>query len=81
MEQKFDDFSMQEAMRLAKSETGKELIALFRQQNADALQSILNSTASGDMEQARRSITAFMASPEAKRLLEQLEAQNGRNGR
>ena len=82
MEKKIDDFSMQEAMRLANSKAGKELLALLQQQHGNTFQSVMDSAKSGDLEQAKRSLAAFMADPKTKALLKQMqEGQNGRNGR
>lgn len=82
MQKKIDDFSMQEAMRLANTEAGKQLIALFQQQHGAAFQNVMDSAKAGDMEQAKRSLASFMADPKTKALLRQMqEGQNGRNGR
>lgn len=82
MQKKTDDFSMQEAMRLANSDLGKQLIALFQEQHGAQYQNVMNSARTGDLEQAKRSLAAFMDDPKTKALLKQLqEGQNGRNGR
>lgn len=82
MQKKLDEFSMQEAMRLAQSDAGKQLIALFQQKNGAAVQDLMQGAANGDMEEAKKSIEAFMQTPQAKALVRQLqEAHHGRNGR
>ena len=82
MQKKFDDFSMQEAMRLANSDVGKQLIALFQEQHGAQYQTVMNSAKTGDLEEAKRSLADFMSDPKTQALLRQLqEGQNGRNGR
>lgn len=79
MQKKFDDFSVQEAMRLANTDAGRQLTALFQQQQGGAFP---NTGTDADIEQIKRSLAAFMKDPKAKALLRQLqEEQNGRNGR
>lgn len=82
MEQKFEGFDMQEAMRLANSDAGKQLMTMLKNQQNSTMQSVMDSVKNGDMEQAKRSLSAFMADPKTKALLEKLqEESNERNGR
>ncbi len=82
MEKKMDGFDMQEAMRLANSDIGKQLITMLKNQQNNPMQTVMDSVKNGDMEGAKRSLSAFMEDPKTKALLKQLqEEQYGRNGR
>ena len=72
MRKNSNDFSMQEAMRLAQSETGQQLIAALRAQNTDAVSQAMEQAAAGDMEKAKQSMSSLLASPQIQALLEQL---------
>ena len=73
MAQKFDNFSIEDAKRLAQTETGQKLVALLQSQNKQQLQTAMNQASSGDYEQLKKTLGTFMASPEAQALLRQLE--------
>ena len=82
MEKKIDDFSMREAMRLANTDAGKALMRMLQQQHGDTLQSVMDSAKAGDMDQAKRSLAAFLEDPNTKALLQKMqEEKHGRNGR
>lgn len=72
MRKNSNDFSMQEAMRLAQSETGQQLMAALRAQNTDAVSQAMEQAAAGDLEKARQSMSSLLASPQIQALLEQL---------
>ncbi len=72
MRKNSNDFSMQEAMRLAQSEAGQQLMAALRAQNTDAVSQAMEQAAAGDLEKARQSMTSLLASPQIQALLEQL---------
>ena len=77
MEKKFDEFSMREAQRLAKTDAGKQLMALFQQQHGHKIPG-----KDTDMEELKRSLATFMRDPKAQALLQQIqEESHGRNGR
>ena len=65
-------FSIQEAMRLANSPEGKQLIALLRQQNGSDLQNAMNRASAGDYAQAKKMIESMLSDPDAQKLLKQL---------
>ena len=73
MAQKFDNFSIEDAKRLAQTETGQKLVSLLQSQNKQQLQTAMNQASSGDYEQLKKTLGTFMASPEAQALLRQLE--------
>ena len=72
MEKKFQDFSMDEVMRLAKSPAGKQLIAMLQQQNNGQLQQAMTQAKSGDYANASKTVNDMLSSPEAQKLLKEL---------
>ena len=78
MEKKYDGFSMQEAMHLAQSDAGQQLLQLLRSNHGDAARSALEKAQSGDIAQAKQALQAFLADPQAQELLRRLkEGQHG----
>ena len=66
------NFSVEDAMRLAQSNAGKQLIAMLQQADTGIVQSAMDHAAAGDYEKAKQALSSFLSSPEAKQLLEQL---------
>lgn len=66
------DKSIQEAMRLAKSPAGQQLLQMLQQNGGDELRQAIAKASAGDYAQAKQTITALLDTPEAKKLLEQL---------
>lgn len=66
------DFSIHDAMRLASSPAGKQLIALLQQQGGNEFRKAMASAASGDYSQAKLVIETLMADPQAQKLLKDL---------
>ena len=72
MHENSNNFSMQEAMRLASTPAGQQLLALLQKNNGPELQSAMNQAAAGNYEQAKRALSSLLSDPEARKLLEQL---------
>ena len=72
MEKKFQDFSKEDVMRLAKSPAGKQLIALLQQQNSGQLQQVMTQAKGGDYANASKTLNEMLSSPEAQKLLKEL---------
>jgi hypothetical protein len=72
MQKNSEDFSMQEALRLAQSPAGQRLLAMLRQQNQGQMETAIDQAKAGNMEDARRTIEAMMNTPELQQLLRQL---------
>lgn len=70
MKKKSEDFS--EAMRLARSEAGQELLAYLKNTDKDALQQAMNQAASGDYDAMKQTMQKLLTTPEAQRLLREL---------
>ena len=66
------NFYVEDAMRLAQSDAGKQLIAMLQNTNSDRVQAAMDHAAAGDYEKAKQTISSLLSSPEAKQLLEQL---------
>ena len=63
---------MQEAMKIAATPAGQELIRLLQQNGGDELREAMSKASAGDYTQAKQAINSLLRSPEAKKLLEQL---------
>lgn len=62
-----------ELLRLAKSPAGQQLLTYLRQSGGDDLQSAITKASSGDFAQAKHTLSNLLNSPEAHKLLKQLE--------
>ena len=69
----FPSMDMQQAMKLAQSDTAKQLYAMLQSSNGDQLQSAMEQAASGNMTQAKALLGQLMADPKARELLRQLQ--------
>ncbi len=72
MQKNSQDFSMQEAMRLAKSPAGQQLLAMLRSADSDALSQAMHQASAGDYAKASQTLSALISSPEAQALIKQL---------
>ena len=64
--------SIQEAMKLAQSPAGQQLIKLLQESGGSDLQSAMEKAAAGDYDQAKKAIQALMRNPEARKLMKQM---------
>lgn len=78
MQKNSEDFSVQEAMRLAKTPAGQQLIALLQQERSDKLQAIIQLAQQGNMQAAGNALQQVLSSPDAQKLVK--EMKEGRNG-
>ena len=72
MQKNSENFSIQEAMRLASTPAGQELIGLLRRGNREQLQQAAELASAGNYSQAQQLLSAFLKEPEIQRLLSQL---------
>ncbi len=77
MQKNSQNFSMQEALRLANSDAGQRLLALLKQNNGPNMQQAMQHAATGDYAKAREALSSALASDEVRRLLKELEGSNG----
>lgn len=75
MEKNNGNFSMEEIKRLAQSDAGKQLMAMLESGHSGASDAVRSSIRSGDMEQAKKALSAFLSDPKAQALLRQLEEE------
>lgn len=73
MEKNSQNFSMEEAMKMANSPAAQQLIAMLQQTNSQQLQKAMELASAGDMKSAGRIINGLLSgSEQAKRLAEEL---------
>ena len=73
MQKNFDDKSMQEALRMAQSDTGKALLRQLQKQNSAALDQAMAQAAAGNYDEVKKTVDKLLANPEVQALLEQLK--------
>ena len=72
MQKNSQDFSMQEALRLANSPAGQQLLALLREQDSTLLEQAATAATAGDYTKASRTLSSLLSSPEIQKLLREL---------
>ena len=72
MQKNSEDFSMQEALRLAKSPAGQQLLAMLRRKDNGQLQQAMDLATEGNYAQASQILGALLSSSEAQQLLNEL---------
>ena len=72
MQKNSQDFSMQEALRLAKSPAGQQLLAFLQQSNSQQLQQAADLAAAGNLDAASRTLSSLTNDPKIRELLKQL---------
>lgn len=61
-----------EAMRLANTDAGKQLLALLKSQQPGALETAMNQAQTGNYDAIKQTMSAALSSPEVQRLLKQM---------
>lgn len=72
MQKNSQDFSMQEALRLANSPAGQQLLALLRETDSVRLERAAAEVSSGDYTKASKTLGSLLSSPEIQKLLKEL---------
>lgn len=75
MQKNNGNFSKEDIQKLAQSDAGKQLMALLQSQHSATAEAVRSSARAGDMEQAKKALSALLNDPTAQRLLRQLEEQ------
>lgn len=70
-------FSIQDAMRFAKSDAGKQLFALLQQTRSQELSSAMEQASKGDIEKTKAAMKGLMEDPRVRQLLNQMGDKNG----
>ena len=73
--------SISDAMRLASSPAGLQLIRILQQKGDDRVVKAIEKVSAGDMTQLGIIISAIMENPEARSLLQKLGGNYGQYGR
>ena len=73
MQKNSPKFSMQDAMRLANSDAGQQLLALLKQSDGQQLEKARDSAATGDYSSAAQALSTLLEREDVRRLLKQLE--------
>ena len=69
---KSGSISMQDAMKLAKSDAGKKIFAALQNSHGQQIQDAMNHAQTGDIEQAKKALSAMLASEEVQSLIKSL---------
>ena len=72
MQKNSDNFSMQEAMRLANSDAGQKLLALLKQSDSNQLQQAMAQASAGNYENAQQVLRSLLENSEIQTLLKEL---------
>ncbi len=72
MQKKSQDFSMEDAQKLANSSAGKQLFSMLEQSNDPLLAQAQQQAAAGDKKALSRTIKEFLASDTGKAILKSL---------
>ncbi len=72
MDKNNDNFSIQDAYRLAQTEEAQALLQQLRASGGDALQDALNKAAAGDSAQAVKLLSSLLRDEQAQALLRRL---------
>lgn len=73
--------AIREAMRMAQSPAGQQLLQLLRSGNSEAMKTAMDRAAAGDYAAAKQALSGILSNPEAQKLLSQMGGTNGSNGR
>lgn len=73
--------AIREAMRMAQTPAGQQLIQMLRDCNSQELKTAMDRATAGDYAAAKQALSAILNNPEAQKLLSQMGGTNGSNGR
>ncbi|MBO5129383.1 MAG: hypothetical protein J6B95_03440 [Oscillospiraceae bacterium] len=72
MQENSNQFSISDAVRLASTPAGQQLLALLQQGSADSLKTAAEQASAGNYDEVKKLFSALMENPEARTLLQQL---------
>lgn len=72
MEKNLQNFSMEDALRLANSPAGQQLLALIRRSSGDRLSQAQQLASEGNSQDAAALLAPLLSDPEAQAILSQL---------
>lgn len=77
MHQQRNQFSMEDAIRLAGTPAGKQLVNLLKSSTDGNMDAARKAVEAGDLEQAKKSLSGLLQSPDIQKLLKELENSHG----
>ena len=72
-----NEHAIQEAMRIAKSSAGQQLLRMLQQGNQESLDRAMQLAAAGNYEQAKMILNKVLSDPQSKEILRKLELNHG----
>lgn len=63
---------IQEAMKLAQSDAGRQLYALLQQTQGQQLQSAMEQASAGNYDAVKKALSTMLSDPQAQKLLKQM---------
>lgn len=72
MQNNHRNFSPEDAMALAKTPAGQQLIEILQKSNKATIQDAMQQASAGNMEQVKQTLEPLLSSPEIQKLLRQL---------
>ena len=77
MQKNSQNFSMQEALRLANSDAGQRLLAILKESDSAQMHQAMDQVSAGNYEDAKKALSSLMQSPEVRALLKELGDSHG----
>ena len=77
MRKNSQDFSIQEAKRLAKTPEGQKLMTMLQQKDNEKLQKAMAEASAGNYKEAGSILQSLLSSPEAQQLIQKMGADHG----
>ena len=72
MQKNSQNFSMQEAMRLANSDAGQRLLAILKQSDSEQLQQAMAQASAGNYQNMQQALGSLLQNREVQALLKEL---------
>ena len=72
MEKKSSNFSMQDAMRIANSDAGKQLLQILQAQNSPALSQAMEQASKGDYTNLSKTLAPLLESDKIQKFLKEM---------
>lgn len=69
----FGDFDIQQAMRLANSDAGRQLLNLLQSTQGKKLQDAMDQAAAGNYDQVKKTMQELMANDQARQLMKKMQ--------
>ena len=66
------NFSPEDAIKLAKTPEGQQLIEMLKKTNTAAIQNAMKQASAGNMDKVRQTLESLLNTPEIQKLLHQL---------